>query len=218
MRRTLFLLILILFVFSGCETVNVTVFHVLPENPSLTKYAFTPFESQKGSLEYASYQNLIRSELSKRQFVEVPFEKATVVVKFGYAVGGASQKIGSVPVFGETGVASSTTYIHGGHGSYYAYTTHRPSYGIKGYQPYSYTVYSRELWMHIVDKASLITKKTKMLYEAKVESEGRSNQLATVMLSMVKALFKEFPGKSGSTRTEFITPDGRSLDSNPSVD
>ncbi|MFQ5917586.1 MAG: hypothetical protein ACE5I0_07235, partial [Candidatus Binatia bacterium] len=67
---------------------------------------------------------------------------------------------------------------------------------------YSYSQYSSVLLMHIVDKASLGTGKAMIIYEAKVKSEGYSNQLAEVMPVMIKAMFKEFPGKNGSTRTE----------------
>ena len=48
-----------------------------------------------------------------------------------------------------------------------------------------------------------------MLYEATVKSEGRSNRLPRVVPAMIKALFNEFPGESGSTRTEFLSAGGK---------
>jgi hypothetical protein len=38
-------------------------------------------------------------------------------------------------------------------------------------------------------------------YEGKVVSSGFSDQLVQVLPTMVKALFEDFPGQSGSTRT-----------------
>ena len=121
----------------------------------------------------------------------------------------------SVPVYGQTGVSSSTTYgtvtMYGNYGIYSGYTTYRRTYGITGYRAQSYTTYPRELWLHIIEKPPSREEKTKVkvLYEAVVKSEGTSSQLARVMPYMVKAMFIEFPGKSGSTRTEFLTEGGK---------
>ncbi len=68
----------------------------------------------------------------------------------------------------------------------------------------SVTRYPVELWFRIVDKASLGKEEFKVVYETIVKSESESNQPWEVMPVMIKALFEEFPGKSGSNRVEFI--------------
>jgi len=194
----------------GCAVVksNVSVFHVLPEKPEHTKYAFLPLEGQKGSLEYQNYKALVRNELFKYQYEEVPISKATVIVAFNYTIGGGKEKVSSVPTYGQTGVSSSTTRgtvrTYGNYGTYSGTTTYTPTYGITGYQAVSRTEYTRNVWLHIVDKASLESGEPKKLYEASVVSEGSSSQIVRVMPALVKAIFKEFPGKSGSTRKEII--------------
>lgn len=212
MARQYFLWGIVLYLLAGCSSIqsHVTVFHVLPESPPQTKYAFLPLEGQGESLEYATYKGLIRAELSKRQFEEVPLNDATVVVAFTYSIGEGKEKLTSVPIFGQTGVSSShttgTVHTYGGYGTYSGTTTYTPRYGITGVGTFSDTEYMRRLRLHIVDKASLDAGKVKVLYEADVASEGSSSQIAAVMPTMIRALFKEFPGKSGSTRKEVMSP------------
>jgi hypothetical protein len=57
------------------------------------------------------------------------------------------------------------------------------------------------LKIEILDRNALVQQKIKKIYEAKVLSRGSSAQLSKVMPSMIKALFEDFPGKSGSTRS-----------------
>jgi hypothetical protein len=63
------------------------------------------------------------------------------------------------------------------------------------------TQYTRVLRLDIVDKQALAEGNIKKLYEGKVVSSGFSDQLTKVLPETVKALFEDFPGQSGSTRT-----------------
>jgi len=201
----------VLMLLSGCAGLvksNVSVFHVLPEKAEPTKYAFLPVEGQRGSLEYESYKGLVRTELSKYQYEETSISEATVIIAFNYVIGDGKVKVSSVPTYGQTGVSSSTTYgtvsTYGNYGTYSGTTTYTPTYGVTGSQAVSRTAYTRKVWLHIVDKASLESNEPKKLYEASVVSEGSSSQIAKVMPALIKAIFKKFPGKSGSTRKEII--------------
>ena len=54
----------------------------------------------------------------------------------------------------------------------------------------------------MVDKSSSLSdERIKKVYEAKVISSGSTSQLPEIVPVMIEALFEEFPGKSGSTRT-----------------
>ncbi len=166
MKRKIYLPIFALFMFLGyiaCVESSIA-------NPKLTKYAFTSFQGQAASFERKSYLDLIRSELSKYQYIEAPMEQADVGIIFGYAIGSGRQK------------TISTT----------------------GHQTMSITRYPVELWLRIIEKASLGNEKFKVVYEAIVKSESESNQPAEVMPVMIKGLFKEFPGNSGSNRKETV--------------
>ena len=203
-------LMLIVGLFQGCALVrsDVAVFHQLPEVPVHTKYAFIPLKGQESSLEYATYQKLIRAELAAHKYEEVDTADAEVIVAFSYGIDSGKEKLSSVPIFGQTGVSSLSTYgtisTYGNYGSYSGTTTYTPTYGVVGSSTVSGTQYGRGLWLYIVDKKTVGTEKLKMLYEGSVKSSGSSSQISKVMPAMVKALFKEFPGKSGSTRREII--------------
>lgn len=196
--------------FQGCALVksDVSVFHQLQNTATHQKYAFVPLKGQESSLEYATYQELVRAELAAHNFKEVEASEADVIVAFSYGIDSGKEKLSSVPVYGQTGASSSSTFgtlnTYGNYGTYSGTTTYNPTYGVVGSSTVSSTKYGRGLWLYVVDKKTLGTDKLKTLYEGSVKSSGSSSQLSKVMPAMVKALFKEFPGESGSTRTEII--------------
>jgi len=209
MARTL-TVVLSLILLSGCSGFvksHVAVFHQLGEVPTPKTYVFFPLEGQENSLEYKTYIELVRQQLSKFQYREaISDEIPDVVIALSYGIDSGKEKLASVPIFGKTGVSSSTTYgtlnTYGNYGTYSGTTTYTPTYGVVGSSTVSRTKYSRGLWLYIVDTKSVGTKNLNVLYEASVKSSGSSSQLSRVMPAMIEALFKEFPGKSGKTRTE----------------
>jgi hypothetical protein len=90
---------------------------------------------------------------------------------------------------------------YGSYGTYSGNTTYTPTYGVVGSGVRSHTEYTRVFRLDIVEKQALAEGKITKLYEGKVVSSGSGSQLAQVLPTMVKALFEDFPGKSGSTRT-----------------
>lgn len=200
-----------IFFLSGCMGFvksDVVVFHQLPESPVPARYIFMPLEGQENSLEYKTYQELFRQQLSKHQFTEVTPDKAPeMVIVFNYGTDSGKEKLASIPIFGQTGVSSSSTYgvlnTYGNYGTYSGATTYTPEYGVVGSSIVSWTEFSRGLWLYIVDARTVGTKNLNVLYEGSVKSSG-SSQISRVMPAMVEALFKKFPGKSGESRTETI--------------
>ncbi|MBZ0155431.1 MAG: DUF4136 domain-containing protein [Alphaproteobacteria bacterium] len=202
MRRALSILTLIFLVmlFSGCIAFvqsEVAVFHQLGEISTPVKYIFVPLEGQQISLEYKAYKELVRQQLSKYQYIEVASsEMADVVIAFSYGIDSGRGSFESVPIIGQTGISTSTTTA--------GVTTYTPTYGVVGSEVVSTTVFNRGFWLYIADAKLSSTNKLNILYEGSVKSSGSSSQLAAVMPALVEALFKEFPGKSGETRTEFL--------------
>lgn len=193
---------------SACAPVrsHVSVFHELDAGITGTTYALVPFKEQEGSLEHKTYEQTVRQELNAKGFVEAPLDQAKVVVFISYGIDTGKQVVTSYPIFGQTGVSSSQTYgtvqSYGGYGTYSGSTTYTPTYGVVGSGVRSRTEYTRFLKLDILDRSvTLKEQKIKKLYEATVISSGRSGQMAAVLPTMIKALFEDFPGKSGSTRT-----------------
>jgi hypothetical protein len=185
---------------------EVTVFHRLSQPSIPTKYLFYEMEDQRKSLEYKTYQDLIRTELAKHQYTETPsLSDADVIVAFNYGIDSGREKLESIPLIGQTGVSScytsGTATLSGISARYSGTTTCTPRYGIIGSLTESRTEYTRGLWLYVVDARELKSNdKIQVLYEGSARSAGSSSQLARVMPAMVGALFKQFPGKSGSTR------------------
>ena len=202
--------ILFLSACTGFVKSDVAVFHQLGGTTTPMTYVLVPLKEQENSLEYKTYAVLVRQELRKYQYRQVPAEeKPDVVIAFNYGIDTGKEKLDAIPIFGQTGVSSATTYgtlsTHGNYGTYSGTTTYTPSYGIVGSSTVSRTEYSRGLWLYIVDAKSVGTGKINVLYEGSVKSSGSSSQISRVMPAMIKALFKKFPGKSGETRTETIS-------------
>ncbi|MEW6414566.1 MAG: DUF4136 domain-containing protein [Pseudomonadota bacterium] len=195
---------------AGCAMVksNIAVFHELPARAEPIKYAALPLKEQEGSLEHKAYEQQIKAALRNKGFVETSVDDAEVILFFEYGIDSGKETVSSYPIIGRTGTASSytsgTATAYGNYATYSGTTYNTPTYGVVGTGVRSDTVFSRFLRLDLIDKASLVNGKIKKVYEAKVSSEGASGQLAAVMPTMIKALFEDFPGKSGSTRRAML--------------
>lgn len=195
---------------SGCAMVksNIAVFHELPVRAEPIKYAALPLKDQEGSLEYKAYAQHIKAEMNKKGFAETSIDEAEVVLFFDYGIDSGKEVVSSYPIIGRTGTSSSYTSgsvsSYGGYATYSGTTYNTPTYGVVGTGATSGTVFSRYLRLDLVDRATLSTGKVKKVYEAQVTSAGSGGQIAAVMPTMIKALFEDFPGKSGSTRRAIL--------------
>lgn len=201
MRRILIAILTILLL-SSCGTVNtnVTVFHELTPEPQT--FAFIQLKEQEGSLEHKRYEELVRSKLVQRGYKEVQLSEADYVIGMIYGIG--SQLVtSSYPIFGQTGVSSSTTYgtVYGNTGTFSATTNYNPTYGVVDSGTSTSKKYTRGLNLTFYDKKYFDEhSKIRAVYEAKVVSEGSVGELSIMMPYLVDALFQNFPGNNGSTR------------------
>ncbi len=70
----------------------------------------------------------------------------------------------------------------------------------------SYTEYRRGLWMFMFKKGAATEDEAKVVYEGSVMCAGTLTQVSTILPEMIRVLFRDFPGESGTTRREFIGP------------
>lgn len=204
----LFTIILTVLFFAGCAKYiksEVVIFHKLPELDSPTKYSFQVSGSHEEDLEYITYRDLIKNELAKYRLEEVVFDKAEIIVSFEYSIDSGRDILKTAPVYGQTGISSSTTYGNlkesGDNVTYYETTIYHPTYGRTGSKTYTVIEYVSSLTVQIMNKSSAYSGK---LYKANVKSHGGNSDIAKVMAAMIESLFRDFPGKSGSTRSEKI--------------
>lgn len=203
--------LILTFTLSGCASMlhsHVSTFHELQPYTSKT-YTMRPFKDQQGSLEYKTYASIIKRNLDARGFREVPFEEAELAVLFSYGIDSGKEIVSSYPIIGQTGSAGSyttgTITSYGNMANYSGTTSSIPRYGVVGSGVARRTEYMRFLKLEMVDAAQHRKDGTiHLVYEAKVDSAGSTAQLAAVLPLMVKSLFEDFPGKSGSVRKSTV--------------
>lgn len=192
---------------AGCAPLfvrsNVSVFHEMPS--SSQTFVVLPFKEQEGSLEFKAYAQQVKDQLVQRGFSEAPIETANIAVFMRYGVDDGKQVLASYPIFGQTGTSSSytsgTVTSYGNMATYSGTTYNTPTYGVTGSGVSSHTVYTRYLNLEMLDRTAFATGKITKVYEGKVKSSGSLPDLTAVMPYMLRALFEEFPGVSGKTRT-----------------
>lgn len=206
LKSLLPLLALVLAACSTAITARVTVFHELAPLPQGAKYAFIQSKAQQGSLEHKAYEDMVRQQLAKYGFREVAVKEADLAVFLSYEIDNGKEVISTYPIFGQTGVSSSYTYTNiyrdfDGRPNYARATTYFPSYGIVGTGTAFDVVYTTRVQLDLLSRPLLDQGKTLKLYEGKVVSSGAGSQMNEVMPYMIRALFLEFPGNSGTTKT-----------------
>jgi len=199
-RYWTYLLILASLVLSGCASYvrnDVIAFHQWPANLPDKSYVFVRSDAQKNNLEHQTYENLVRTELTRLGFTEASSPRtATLKVAMDYRI-----DVRDVTVV-EPVVADPWPYWYGA--PFYG-PRYRGYYGpfydpfwdapVVGYQQRQYQVFKRQLNILITH-----AKDDKKLYEVTVESKGANGSLAFAMPYMVRSAFADFPGRSGVPR------------------
>jgi Domain of unknown function (DUF4136) len=184
---------------SGCALLRsqVAVSHELPKDLSGTTYVMIPFKEQEGSLEHKAYEEAVRQELNAKGFRETTLEQAETVVFLAYGIDTGKRVVSSYPIISQTSATDCITGLRSEQPCPW------PTYGPAGKRETSQTEYTRVLRLDIVDKQDFAEGNIKKVYEGRVVSSGFSDKLGKVLPRMVKALFEDFPGQSGSTKTLF---------------
>lgn len=185
-------------VLAGCGTTirsNVTTFHDWPAQLPNNSYVFERTREEDASLEYRSYENLVRAELNRLGLVEAPPSVTPALkAKMQYSMQVRDVREVYPVVINPHWYAPAWRLRHG------------PFYD-PFYDPFWYgpaVVQQRE------DNYQIFTRQLRIalarfpdgpnLYETTVVSEGQNGSLATVMPYLVRSAFKDFPGPSGVTR------------------
>lgn len=193
----------------GCATTirsDVTTFHQWPAQIEDKSYVFEAPPAMDNTLEYQSYQNLVRGQLAQLGFREAPAVPAALKVSMRFTTT-------EVPVR----VVEPAISMYSGY-PYYRYSPHfspyfGPRFGPRGrwagwhhpfYDPFwnpfpAYEVsienrYRRELQVSIKDAAD------KRLFDVTVHNTSRELSTPAVMPALVQSAFAGFPGPSGGVR------------------
>ncbi len=199
----------IISLFSGCTSVRsyVISFHKLPPIGVGKTFDIVPFEHQKGSIEFSTYEERVSKKIEEHGYKRVR-NSSTIpnyLVFINYGIDDGTTTSGIMLIFGQTGGGCSynTGTIHTSYGSYGTYsgsTYTQPTYGQIGSIPYAVTKYKRYLNMTIIDSRKSNKDDIIKVYEGRVLSRGSSVEISVVLPTMIEALFKDFPGQSGKTK------------------
>lgn len=205
--RLALVLIALLSLLTGCGTPSlqgaVSRFHVLPASPQT--FVIVPDRDQADSLEFRSYANLVRQALQARGWKESTMPDADLAVFFQYSISQGRQIAFSYPIFGQVPTGTSTTTgtlsTFGNTSNIYATTTHQTTIGVVGTGVGSRTEYDRALRVLMFSLPAYRAKQSmERVYEGEIRSSGSTGDLPTVMPVLVRGLFDDFPGISGTTR------------------
>ena len=186
---------------TGCATTirsDVTAFHDWPAQLHDQSYVFEAPAAEDDTLEYRSYQNLVRAELAKHGF--------------GEASGPDTAKLRVAMSFGTTDlperVLQATDPFWYGPGYWPGRYGYRygawPGYGRFGYSPFwGGPMEVEESVRFKFDRKLRITineRSGRKLYDVSVHSTSGKRATPQVMPAMVASAFADFPGRSGVPR------------------
>lgn len=220
MVKTYFAIILMALLLGACASsvrTDVTRFHDLALPAGETFIVIAKSEEKKGSIELRSYARLVSDRLRAEGFTPAGQTTPDIIVKIDYSVS---------PPMTETRPGYRASYYGGwgygfGHRGYYGYGYpiyyypygyhhgfgsafgyHHGYGGAFGsyYRSYSYTVYDRVFEMVIERNAG------EKLFEGIANNIGRDKEMVKIMPVLVEAMFREFPGQSGTTERYRIKP------------
>lgn len=195
MKRWQFGLVLsVVMLMSGCASTiktQVTPFHEWPNYVQDKTYVFERTKDQDNDLEYRTYENLVRGELTRLGFEEASdVRSARLKASLGYSIKARDVRV-VYPV-----VMDPYWYGPAWRGYY------GPFYDPFWYGPpaverreESYQIFTRKLRFMLAQMSD-----GKKVYDTTVVSEGTNGSLAAVMPYMVRAAFMDFPGRNGVPR------------------
>ncbi len=148
-------------------------------------------------LQYKEYSAYLAKALAEKGYVPADsFETADLAVVLSYGISDpqTQQYTYSLPVYGQTGVSSSTTtgtaYSYGNSTTISANTTYTPSYGVTGYSTHvgSVTTFFRFARIEAYDLAEYRESDRQLqIWSTKIVSTGTSGDLRRIFPMLIAA-------------------------------
>jgi hypothetical protein len=166
-----------------------------------------------GDLQFKEYAQYVERALTSKGFVKANnLEEANVAIFLAYGIGDPQKHVYSysLPIWGQTGVSSSTTYgtinTFGSTATYSGWTTYTPKYGVTGFMPIvgSYVTHFRFLILDAVDLDEYKrSQKVVQLWQTIITSTGSSDDLRRVFPILVAAS-KPYIGTNTSRKVKIV--------------
>jgi hypothetical protein len=202
MRYTVLALALFLSACLSSVSSNVTRFHDPVMISQRGSVYIEPQGEQIRSLEFLTYAQEVAQEMSALGFAAVKDRaKADFIVTFSYSVDGGREVVSSTPVYGRTGggfeehSGTYNSFDPSSSGTYAGTTYSSPKYGLLGMDISSRTEYLRGMRLTMYRNAPDMPS----VFEGNVRSTGEADSFTAVSRCLIRAMFRDFPGKSGET-------------------
>lgn len=164
-------------------------------------------ESDLHFKEFASYVNRVLASRGMRETSNFDEADMAIFLVYGIEEPQEQQYSYSVPIWGQTGVSSSTTYgtvssYGGGYGIYSGTTSYTPTYGVTGYSSHTgnLVTFFRYMFLDAYDLATYRnTEKEVQAWKLKVTSTGTSGDIRQVFPVLVAAS-KDYLGTNTGKR------------------
>ncbi|MEA4837466.1 MAG: hypothetical protein VB101_04185 [Rhodospirillaceae bacterium] len=199
---------------------TVTSFHKInPEEITGKKISILPENIKNDeTIEFSFYHDILAKKFSEKGLVVIRNPQNVDWIAFvDYKINSGEYISRNVSIPQTEQVGGGLTYhsgtvYSGGSSARYSGTSYSPPvYATTGYQNITIneTVYTRNISIIIYDKEALSKKDLVALYEGHITSKGYCASLAGVFAAMSDALFQEWPGPSGGSRTIEVQWDGK---------
>lgn len=203
MKRSMIFITIFAALLVGCATGP--LFHVnidsisAPDAGAKKKYILLSGlkDVEPTDLQFKEYARYVDKALASMGYVKTEsFDDANIAIFLVYGVGDPQKHsyIYPFPVWGQTGVSSSTTFgtlhSYGSYGTYSGTTYYTPTYGITGYMPLmgAYTTYFRFFILDAVDLNEYkSSQRVVSVWRTIVTSTGSSGDLRRVFPVLVAA-------------------------------
>jgi Domain of unknown function (DUF4136) len=208
-RLGIFFMGSLLLLLAGCASTlksDVTSFQQWPANTANSSYSFKRTGAQVGALEHASYEDLVRSEMSKLALKEAPAgTKGRFEISLEYAATVKTQRV-IEPIYDYSPTWRDPYFMSSwgwrpGYGSPYGYGHAFGTFGtfgprIIGYETLNRDTSTRRLRIDIAEGANKVFEATAI----NATNNGSNPALSSVMPYLIRSVFDGFPGANGQAR------------------
>lgn len=174
---------------------DVTRHHSLPRAPSGETYAVVALDDEQSeSLAFQSYADVIGARLTGLGLRQFTGQGANpdYVVTLKWSTEGPSPDVKSRNTGFGYGIGWGSRHTHFGYYGGYPYPDNYAD---------AKQVFIRRVELVMYDGATYNTGSPRRVFEGTAVSQGTNSQINPVMPYIIQAVFEQFPGASGSTRT-----------------
>ncbi|MCB5196365.1 DUF4136 domain-containing protein [Deefgea salmonis] len=192
-----------LMLLAGCANTfvsQVSVRHDLPASMAGKVFAIDRPRDDDQSLARYDFENLLATELRRQGLVQQADPKlADWLVQLDYQIDDGKNASYQQPIWGTIGYSVSYQRINTGGGIAFI-PRYYPETGIIGSQTINETLFTREVFVDILDRKALAAGEFAKLYEGRARNRSLNDVLDPAVPWLIRSLFLPFPGPSGVTR------------------